>query len=115
MLATRRIPLFKPLLLAINLTLAWICAAATASESQHPRNVDVGTRVVAYIQGGTIPAVIHAEKLTHLSCSTASISIGSTRDRASRGSNIVTPIRVTRRAYTLPNLLPPPIETGMPR
>jgi chitinase len=76
MLATRRIPLFKPLLLAINLTLAWICAAATASESQHPRNVDVGTRVVAYIQGGTIPAVIHAEKLTHLNYSFAHIDAG---------------------------------------
>jgi chitinase len=75
-LATRRIPLFKPLLLAINLALAWICAAAAAAENQHPRNVDVGTRVVAYIQGGTIPAVIHAEKLTHLNYSFAHIDAG---------------------------------------
>jgi chitinase len=73
--ATARI--FKPLALAINLALVWIyTAAAVASQSQHPRNVDAGTRVVAYVQGGTIPAVIHPEKLTHLDYSFAHIDAG---------------------------------------
>ena len=60
--------------LAMNLALVWICAAAAGSPSQHPRNV--GARVVAYVQGGTIPAVIHPEKLTHLNYSFAHIDAG---------------------------------------
>ena len=73
--ATGRI--FKPLALAINLALVWMCtAAAAASQSQHPRHVEAGTRVVAYVQGGTLPAVIHPEKLTHLNYSFAHIDAG---------------------------------------
>jgi chitinase len=61
--------------------LVWICAAATsvsaaAVANQSPRNVDPGTRVVAYVQGGQIPAVIHAEKLTHINFSFARIDAG---------------------------------------
>ena len=62
--------------LAMNLALVWICAAAAGSPSQHPRNVGAGTRIVAYVQGGTIPAVIHPEKLTHLNYSFAHIDAG---------------------------------------
>ena len=61
---------------AMNLALVWICAAAAGSPTQHPRNVAAGTRIVAYVQGGTIPAVIHPEKLTHLNYSFAHIDAG---------------------------------------
>jgi chitinase len=53
----------------------WMTAAA-AAESQHPPSADAGSRVVAYVQGGSIPAVIHAEKLTHINFSFAHIDAG---------------------------------------
>ena len=53
----------------------WMCAAA-AAESQHPQGADAGSRVVAYVQGGSIPAVIHPGKLTHVNFSFAHIDAG---------------------------------------
>jgi chitinase len=52
-----------------------MCAAA-AAESQHPQGTDAGSRVVAYVQGGSIPAVIHPGKLTHINFSFAHIAAG---------------------------------------
>ncbi|MDB6012994.1 MAG: Chitinase [Gammaproteobacteria bacterium] len=53
-----------------------MCAAAAAAESQHTPSAEAGSRVVAYVQGGSIPAVIHAEKLTHINFSFARIDAG---------------------------------------
>jgi chitinase len=66
--ATERIPLF--------LALVWFCAGATVAKSQQPSSVVAEGRVVAYVQGGTIPAVIHPEKLTDLNYSFAHIESG---------------------------------------
>jgi chitinase len=53
----------------------WMCAAA-AVQSQQPQGADGGSRVVAYVQGGSIPAVIHPQKLTHVNFSFAHIDAG---------------------------------------
>jgi chitinase len=53
----------------MSLAWVWIGAAAAAATT-------TGARVVAYVQGGTIPAVIHPEKLTHLNYSFAHIDAG---------------------------------------
>lgn len=53
----------------------WLCAlAAAAAEPRHTD--DTGSRVVAYVRGGSIPAVIHARKLTHVNVSFARIDAG---------------------------------------
>jgi chitinase len=53
-----------------------MCAVA-AAENRRPQGADdAGSRVVAYVQGGSIPAVIHAKKLTHINFSFARIDAG---------------------------------------
>jgi len=53
----------------------WMGAAA-AVQSQQPESAEAGSRVVAYVQGGSIPAVIHPGKLTHVNFSFAHIDAG---------------------------------------
>jgi chitinase len=60
-------------LLAIGML--WMSAAA-AVQSQQPQSAEAGSRVVAYVQGGSIPAVIHPQKLTHINFSFAHIDAG---------------------------------------
>jgi chitinase len=49
---------------------------AAAVENQHPQRAEAESRVVAYVQGWSIPAVIHPEKLTHINFSFAHIDAG---------------------------------------
>ena len=51
-------------------------AAAAAAEGQHLPGAETGSLVVAYVQGGSIPAVIHPGKLTHINFSFAHIDAG---------------------------------------
>jgi chitinase len=55
-----------------------MCAAAAGATENHrpPGTAATGSRVVAYVQGGSIPAVIHAKKLTHINFSFARIDAG---------------------------------------
>jgi chitinase len=72
--ATDRISGFKRVARAIGLALIWVCMTAVPANATLP--APPGTLVVAYVQAGMIPAVIHPEKLTHLNYSFAHIDAG---------------------------------------
>jgi chitinase len=43
-----------------------VAMASGAAETSLTQPEDIAPKIVAYVQGGSIPAVIHAEKLTHI-------------------------------------------------
>jgi chitinase len=53
--------------------LAYVAMPTGAAEASSVLRPDAGSKVVAYVQGGSLPAVIHPEKLTHINYAFARI------------------------------------------